>query len=233
MEPETDQHVSRSATNSLGAGSRTALRAGAAGGIGFVGLFLAGSLLSSTGFPNDDPTPEQMLEYLSQHNGSIEFGALVLIPASGLALLVFLSGLRLLLQRGSTAESAAGTVALGAGLVYLTITIIAAAMGATASASLEFFERFKDPQAISAYLTASIGFEVAAVGAWFAAVMIFAATLAGRRATVLPPWVSILGFVLAVLALTAGVFGFGFPLVGLWVAVISGVLWRSADTVTA
>ena len=65
---------------------------GAAGGIGFVSLFLAGSLLSSTGFPNDDPTPEQMLEYLSQHNGSIEFGALVLIPASGLALLVFLLG---------------------------------------------------------------------------------------------------------------------------------------------
>jgi hypothetical protein len=205
---------------------RTLMRVGAICGVLSIALLLAGGLMASIGAPGPQTIPADVLDWSARRNAWIEIGHLALTPAVFL-FLRFIGAVRALLGRHDS-DGGLTTVAVASSLLYVGLTLTGGVLSVTSTAALAFFDHFQDPQAVSGYFGISAGFELTAAAAPVATAMIVATALVARRSGLIPVWLFGCGIALALIALTAGLFGFGFTPFGIWTLVLCGVLLRAA-----
>jgi len=218
--PET---VGGARANGSGAG---ALRWGGIGGIVFAVAFVVGVLLT-TDTPDGDAPNREWREYFadSGNRWMIIIGAFVLALAV-LGLLLFLSTLRERV-RGSSGSEWFSTAMLASGITLVAMIGVGGATLAAVAASIEIGEGSVPRSADIPRTIESIGFGAILVfGMAAAGLMIATATVAGKRAGLLPGWLAITGYVVAVLVLLGGVFFIPLVLLVLWVLAVSILLLR-------
>src|SRR5919112_5662075 len=195
----------------------TAARLGGIGGILFVVLFFR-SYLTPPDTPVPTSRPEDVVAYFSdRQDGILLYNGLLLIFAA-FFFLWFLGGLHGVLR--SVEGGSISSVALGGGLVFITLVLAGAAVEIVYSATPARFENFQ--------ADAQLGFLSLALSGWmyrFAlagmSVFIAAASVVVLATGVMPRWLALVGFVAALLALLRFLIPLG-GIVGLvWVLLVS------------
>ncbi len=147
--------------------------------------------------------------------------ALNLIPFAGIAFLWFLAVLRS--QVGANEDRFVGTVFLGSGLLFIGLLF-------TAAAALKAVLSLQDSGVATSTETRALGWTLALsllglFGARMAAVFVATVATVGRRSGSLPAWLTVSGYVVALLLLvTPPLPTFGQYLFPGWVLVLSGYL---------
>lgn len=147
--------------------------------------------------------------------------ALNLIPFAGIAFLWFLAVLRS--QVGANEDRFVGTVFLGSGLLFIGLLF-------TAAAALKAVLSLQDSGVATSTEARALGWTLALsllglFGARMAAVFVATVATVGRRSGSLPAWLTVSGYVVALLLLvTPPLPTFGQYLFPGWVLVLSGYL---------
>jgi hypothetical protein len=195
----------------------TATRLGGIGGILFVVLFFR-SYLTPPDTPVSTSGPRDVVAYFSdRQDGILLYNGLLLIFAA-FFFLWFLGALHGVLR--SVEGGGISSVALGGGLVFITLVLAGAAVEIVHPATLARFENFQ--------ADAQLGFLSLALSGWmyrFAlagmSVLIAAASVVVLGTGVMPRWLALVGFVAALLALLRFLIPLG-GIVGLvWVLAVS------------
>jgi hypothetical protein len=195
----------------------TVARLGGIGGILFVVLFFR-SYLTPPDTPVPTSGPQDVVAYFSdRQDGILLFNGVLLIFAA-FFFLWFLGALHGVLR--SVEGGGISSVALGGGLVFITLMLAGAAVEIVHPATLARFENFQ--------ADAQLGFLSLALSGWmyrFAlagmSVLIAAASVVVLATGVMPRWLALVGFVAALLALLRFLIPLG-GIVGLvWVLVVS------------
>ena len=208
-------------------GSARANKLGAWMGIVFVVLFVAGFIVFPTPDDNKDTAKWQQWWTDSGHRVGAIIGAYLMVFGL-LAFVCFMWGLnRRLHDRG------------GMMITFGSLFVAFAMISALVRASVPGAKQFGDvpvPSGDFARQFDQLGFALLLVaGALTAGAFVAAASYLARRAQILPGWLTIAGYVVAVLQLAAALF-FPFILFVLWILVGSIVLLARAsraDTVVA
>lgn len=167
-------------------------------------------LTSDLGLWVDDPGRKQAVDV-----------ALNLIPFAGIAFLWFIAVLRS--QVGANEDRFVGTVFLGSGLLFIALLF-------TAAAALKAVLTLQDSGVATSTETRALGWTLALsllglFGARMAAVFVATVATVGRRSGSLPAWLTVSGYVVALLLLvTPPLPNFGQYLFPGWVLVLSGYL---------
>jgi Domain of unknown function (DUF4386) len=200
-------------------------RAAAIAGIAYVVLFVAGLAVSGTTPDYDEPNREWIAWFEDDgHRARQVIGALLSVAAA-LGFLVFAVGLWRRLRRRSPAAPLLPTISLGAGLVFVALSIASHIAFASVSAAVTFTdEDFPVPNADVLRTMEQFGIGLGLLGGgWAAAVFVFSASLAARGTTALPPWLGIAGLIVGVVLLLT-VFFLPLALLLLWVLAVSIVM---------
>jgi hypothetical protein len=194
----------------------TTLRAGAAAGIIFGTLFLICLILVRVSIPAGAATPAS---WAAQNSSNVDL-ALNLLPFAGIAFLWFIGVVR---ERiGALEDRFFATVFLGSGLLFLAMTF---ASGAMAGGILVTYAQV--PDTLQGSLTYTFGraatYELLNIyGLKMAGVFMIATSTIARRTNIVPRWMVVLGYILAlVLLLSAGVIEWASVVLPLWVLMIS------------
>ncbi len=197
----------------------TVARLGGIGGILFVVLFFR-SYLTPPDTPVPTSGPQDVVAYFSdRQDGILLFNGVLLIFAA-FFFLWFLGALHGVLRSVEGGGGGISSVALGGGLVFITLVLAGAAVEIVHPATLARFENFQ--------ADAQLGFLSLALSGWmyrFAlagmSVFIAAASVVVLATGVMPRWLALVGFVAALLALLRFLIPLG-GIVGLvWVLVVS------------
>src|SRR6478672_12215597 len=212
--------------NTIAAARSTAglARWAALGGILYVVLFVIGVIVMFDGEPNGDASPARVIAYYSDsgHRNKIMVGWL--IAGLGIfAFLWFLSSLRRAVRRWEGEDGFLTALTTIGGAVYATLAFAAIAINVgIRTMSDDTFHHTVYPGLIHAADDAS--YVLHATGGAGASAMIIAATLATMRAAVIPKWAGWLGIIAGILALASIIF-FPQAAVGLWILIVSGLLF--------
>ncbi|TMM26686.1 MAG: hypothetical protein E6F94_05610 [Actinobacteria bacterium] len=203
----------------------------ALGGILYVVLFIAGTILLFSGEPDSDASPAKVIAYYSDsgHRDRIQIGWLV----AGLGIfffLWFLSSLRRTVRRHEGEDGFLTALTTIGGVVYATLAFAAIAVNVgIRTMSDDTYHHTVFPGLIHAADDA--GYVLHATGGAGASAMIIAASLAFLRSGVIRPWAGWLGVAAGILALASIAF-FPQAAIALWILVVSGLLFaRSARDV--
>jgi hypothetical protein len=195
------------------------------GGILYVVLFIAGTLLAFSGAPTGDERPSKYIAYYgdSGHRGRISAGwALVVLGV--LFFIWFLGVLRQVVRR-TDADGFLTTLVTIGGSVYAALTLAGISLWAgIATMSDDTFHHTVYPGIIHAGSDA--GYVLHASGGVAAGTMIIGASLAARRAALIPAWAGTVGIVFGVLGFFS-IFFFPQILVALWILVAAALLFRA------
>jgi hypothetical protein len=192
----------------------------------FAVAFVVGVLMISD-TPDADASDAEWLDHYadSGNRWQIIVGAFILALAT-LGLLVFVSALRERL-RDAPGAPWLSTAILASGVVLVAMIGVAGASSAAVPALVEIAEGPVPTNADVPRTLEQIGFGALLLfGMVAAGVMIGATSAAGGRAALLPRWLVVTGYVVAVLVLIGGVFFLPMALLVLWVLVISIILVR-------
>lgn len=193
-------------------------------GIVFVVLFVAGFMVFSTPNSGKDTAKWQRWWTDSGHRVSAVIGAYLMVLAV-LAFVWFMSSLR-----DRFADGGGPMVTFGG--LFVAMVLISALIRA-AIPGAKIFGNTPVPGGDFARQFDQVGFALLLVaGALSAGAFTAFASYAAHRDAVLPNWLTIAGYVVAVLQLAAGIF-FPFVLFVLWVLVVSIVLLRRGATAEA
>jgi hypothetical protein len=209
------------------AGDMAGLRWGGIGGIVFAVAFVVGVLMM-TDTPEGDAPDREWVQYFddSGNRWTIIAGAFVLALAV-LGLLVFVSVLRERLRDGSPGTSWLSTAMLASGLTLVAMIGVAGAALAAVSAGIEIGESSVPSNADVPRTIEQVGFGALLVfGMAAGGLLIATASVAGGRAALLPRWLVVTGYVVAVIVMVGGVFFIPMVLLVLWVLTVSIVLLR-------
>jgi hypothetical protein len=194
------------------------------GGILYVVLFVIGVIVMFDGEPDSDASPATVIAYYSKasHRDKISIGWI--IAGLGIfAFLWFLSSLRRAVRRWEGDDGFLTALTTIGGAVYATLAFAAIAINVgIRTMSDDTFHHTVYPGLIHAADDAS--YVLHATGGAGASAMIIAATLAAMRAAVIPKWAGWLGIIAGILALASIVF-FPQAAVGLWILIVSGLLF--------
>ena len=196
-------------------------------GIAFVVLFVIGFVVSA-----DTPDPDQRLEWRrwyfdSGHRTSAVVG-MYLMVLGVLAFVWFLAGLRQRLAEGGASDTLVSLV-FGAGLVFAILAIGGVIARSVVPAGKVLVDQSLPGGDIAQQLE-GLGFGTLLIpGALAAGAFVAAASAASRQVAALPAWLTIAGFVVAVLQLV-GVLFFPFGFFVLWVLVAAIVLLTRSGT---
>jgi hypothetical protein len=197
----------------------TAARLGGIGGILFVVLFFR-SYLTPPDTPVPTSGPQDVVAYFSDRQDGILLYNGVLLIFAAFFFLWFLGALHGVLRSVEGGGGGFSSVALGGGLVFITLMLAGAAVEIVHPATLVRFENFQ--------ADAQLGFLSLALSGWmyrFAlagmSVLIAAASVVVLATGVMPRWLALVGFVAALLALLRFLIPLG-GIVGLvWVLLVS------------
>jgi hypothetical protein len=200
----------------------TAARLGGIGGILFVVLFFR-SYLTPPDTPVPASGPQDVVAYFGDRQDGILLYNGVLLIFAAFFFLWFLGGLHGVLRSVEGEGGGISSVALGGGLVFITLVLAGAAVEIVYPATLARFENFQ--------ADAQLGFLSLALSGWmyrFAlagmSVLIAAASVVVLATGVMPRWLALVGFVAALLALLRFLIPLG-GIVGLvWVLLVSALM---------
>ena len=196
------------------------------GGVAYVVLFIVGVILAvGGGQPDNDSAPDVISAYYkdSGHRDRISIGW-VLVVLAIFFFLWFLSSLRQTLRRldGDGFLTALATIG---GALYATLALAAISVDmAIRTMSDDTFQDTVYPDLIHA--AGDLGYVLHSSGGIGAGSMMIAASLAARRARVVPSWAGWVGVVAGVLAL-GSIFFFPQFLIAVWVLVVGTLLFRA------
>jgi hypothetical protein len=200
----------------------TAARLGGIGGILFVVLFFR-SYLTPPDTPVPTSGPRDVVAYFNdRQDGILLYNGLLLIFAA-FFFLWFLGALHGVLRSVEGGGGGISSVALGGGLVFITLVLAGAAVEIVHPATLARFENFQ--------ADAQLGFLSLALSGWmyrFAlagmSVLIAAASVVVLATGVMPRWLALVGFVAALLALLRFLIPLGGILGLVWVLAVSALM---------
>jgi hypothetical protein len=200
----------------------TAARLGGIGGILFVVLFFR-SYLTPPDTPEPTSGPQDVVAYFTERQDGILLYNGVLLIFAAFFFLWFLGALHGVLRSVEGGSGGISSVALGGGLVFITLVLAGAAVEIVHPATLARFENFQ--------ADAQLGFLSLALSGWmyrFAlagmSVLIAAASVVVLATGVMPRWLALVGFVAALLALLRFLIPLG-GIVGLvWVLLVSALM---------
>jgi hypothetical protein len=204
-------------------GSRRAERWGAAAGIAFVVFFVLRFVFLNT--PDSDAPVREWTEHF-QDSGDRTLSILggYSMALAGLAFLCFVWAVRGRLRRSEVDPHGLSTLAYGSGLVFVAMLFASGAAMTTVAASVEFGDN-PVPDGEFARQFENLGFGLLLLYAMFAVAVCIAATSGSAlRTGVLPRWLVIAGFVVAVLVGVFGVIFLPMILLVLWVLAVSIVM---------
>lgn len=202
-------------------------RAAAIAGVLYVVLFVAGILVSGTTPDYDDPDREWVQWFEDGgHRAQQVIGAFLAVGAA-FVFLVFLGGVWRRLRRLHPDAQLLPTIALGAGLVFVALSVASHIAFTSVSAAITFTgEDFPVPNADVLRTMEQFGIGLGLLGGgWAAAVFVFTVGLAARGSAALPQWLAIAGLVVGVILLLT-VFFLPLVLLMLWVLAVSVAMLR-------
>jgi hypothetical protein len=194
---------------------------------GLVGavVFLAGFIMVSSVPGGGDVDPSDFEDYyVNDDKTALAIAGLIVLSVGVIILVLFLHYLR------TTIASDLSRVAFGSGMAGFAVV----AVGATLLASPSAVQVFSDADFVGeevAHTFASAGFGAILIpGALLIGLAIAAFSLAGRQTAAFPSWVTIAGYVAAVLQLASIIF-LPFLVVPVWLALasIAGTRARAAE----
>jgi hypothetical protein len=201
------------------------------GGVLYVLLFIGGSILLFGGEPGSDAAPAKVIAYYkdSGHRDKIALGwALVLLGV--FFFLWFLTALRQYLRAIDGDGFLTGLTTLG-GAIYASLTLVGVGLNtAIRTMSDDTFHHQVYPPLIHAADDA--GWVIHASGGVGSGALIIAATLAARRAGLIPGWAWWVGLVFGIFALLS-IFGLTQLAIAIWVIVTGILLFRATPPVAA
>jgi hypothetical protein len=200
----------------------TAARLGGIGGILFV-VFFFRSYLTPPDAPVPTSEPKDVVAYFAdRHDGILLYNGVLLIFAA-FFFLWFLGALDGVLRSVEGGGGGISSVALGGGLVFVTLVLAGAAVEIVYPATLARFENFQ--------ADAQLGFLSLALSGWmyrFAlagmSVFIAAASAVVLGTGVMPRWLALVGFVAALFALLRFLIPLGGILGLVWVLLVSALM---------
>lgn len=203
-------------------------RWGPIAGLVFFVLFVVGFLIVGD-TPEYDAGDREWVEWFEDDaNTNLQVVGMFLMVASAFALVCFLAVLTRRLRATNRPELV--NVAIGAGLVLAAMIVVAGIGIAQVSAAITFAGSYPVPNADVLRQSEQIGFGIALLGGgWSAALLVGATSLAVRGTELLPRWLVIASYVVAVLLLVS-VFFIPFALLPLWVLAVSIVMLRRPRT---
>ena len=197
------------------------------GGILYVVLFIAGSIVAFNGAPVGDERPAKYVAYYSDsgHRDKISVGWLLVV----LGVFFFLWFLTALVQvlRSIDADGFLTTLATVGGAVYAALALAGISLWtAIATMSDDTFHHQIYPGIIHAGSDA--GYVIHASGGVGAGTMIIAASLAASRAALIPRWAGIVGIVFGILGIVS-IFFFPQALIAIWILVAAWLVFRASN----
>jgi len=199
----------------------------ALGGVAYVVLFILGVFVSDSGQPDFDAPPAEVIKYWSD-SGNRDQAALGwgLIVLGVFFFLWFLGALREFLRRAN-ADGLLTTLAMVGGSVYAALTLTGAGLQAGILTMSD--DTYRD-QVFPALIHAArdAGYVLHTSGGAGAAALIIGASLAFRRAGLVPGWVAVVGVIIGILAI-GSIFFIPMILVAIWFVVASFLLFRAAS----
>jgi hypothetical protein len=200
-------------------------------GIAFVVLFVIGFMIWGD-TPDPDKRPEWRRWYFDSGHRATAIVATYLMVLGLVAFLWFLAGLRHRLTQEGASDTLV-TLVLIAGVAFAILGFISVTARAVVPVGKAFVDQSLPGGDIAQQLE-GLGFATLLLpGALTAGVFVAAASAASRQAAALPGWLTIAGFVVAVLQLV-GLFLIPLALFVLWVLIAAIVLLaRTPTTATA
>ena len=204
--------------------------------VGVAGLVLvASSILSivvAFGAPEAIRSDQAILDWYLDSTNQLRFivATTMIGGIAGIALVVFIVGLRRTLAQAGAAD-ALGEVGYVGGIVLVAMLAVGGAIGSSVAVTLAFSDTFElDPHTARVVLTIG-NIWIPAFAGVPGALYLGATSLACRRTGLLPAWLSWLGFVLTPLVFLAFPgFGINVYLLEVWVLLTSIVLLRRGGT---
>lgn len=168
--------------------------------------------------PDNDAPGREIVEFYTDNEGRVIVGA-ILASLAAVSLIFFAANVRRALRRGEQGVGVLSVAALGGGIVAATGIATDAAIRFTLADGADDIE----PVAMQTLHALWSGFFLPMVVG--IATLILALSLAALRTRVIPPWLAWIGFLLFIMFFTP--IGFiAFLASGLWIAVVSVLLWR-------
>ena len=197
------------------------------GGILYVVLFIAGSIVAFNNAPTGDERPAKYVSFYSDsgHRDRIGLGWALVV----LGVFFFLWFLSALLQilRSIGAEGFLTTLVTVGGAVYAALALGGISLWtATATMSDDTFHHQVYPGIIHA--ASDAGYVMHASGGVGAGTMIIAASLAASRGALIPRWAGIVGVVFGILGIFS-IFFFPQALIAIWILVAAWLVFRASN----
>jgi hypothetical protein len=178
-------------------------------------VFLVGHIMVSSVPGGGDVDPSDFDDYyVADDKTGLAIAGLIILTVGVILLVLFLHHLR------TTIASDLARLAFGAGMAGLTVVVV----GATLLAAPSAVQAFSDADFVGeevAHTFAAAGFGAILIpGALLMGLAIAAFSLAGKQTAMFPSWLTIIGYIVAVLQLAA-IIWLPFLVVPVWLALAS------------
>jgi hypothetical protein len=196
----------------------------ALGGILYVVMFIAGTILLFSNSPSSKASPAKVIAWYSKGSNRDRINIGWLVAGLGVFFFLwFLSALRQAVRRHEGGDGFLTALTTIGGAVYATLAFAALAVNmGIRTMSDDTYHHTVYPGLIHAAGDAS--YVLHATGGAGASAMIIAASLAFMRSGAIPSWAGWLGVAAGILALASILF-FPQAVVGLWILIVSGLLF--------
>jgi hypothetical protein len=200
-------------------------RLAAGAGILAAALFVAGFVLIGVDAPSSDATRGEIVAtYADDATNSRQALGVLLTALGGVCFLPFLAYIRGVLRSKSDERSIAPAAAYAGGIVLVGALFTGAVLSSAASAG-SYFDAYR-VDADLAMTAVAAGFYLDGFAAIAGGLLIGTAALVARRAKLLPSWLTLVGFAVAVGSVPAGLLGMWILVEGVWIAIAAGLIAR-------
>lgn len=190
-------------------------------------LFSAGFVLVGLDAPVSDTTRSEVVAtYADDGTNSMQALGVLLTALGAVCFLPFLSYVRKFLRKTAGEGSILAGAAFGGGLLLVGGLITGVVLSSAVSAG-SYFDAY-EVDADLAMTGAAAGFYLNGFAAMAGGVLISAVAIVAYRTRTLPRWLNVLGLVIAVGSVPAGLLGAWILVESVWIAVAAGLLVRGA-----
>jgi hypothetical protein len=202
-------------------------RLAAGAGILAAVLFVAGFVLVGVDAAISDSTRHEVIStYTDDATNSRQALGVLLTGLGGVCFLPFLSYVRLALGRTAGDTSVLPGAAFAGGVLLVGGLVTGAVLSSAVSAGA-YFDAYK-VDADLAMTAVAAGFYLDGFAAMAGGVLIASVALVAYRTRLLPRWLTVLGLVVAVASVPAGLLGMWIMVEAVWIAIAAGLLARRA-----